>query len=325
MLSSDIEAVIRGYKPVTDLPRTWLDIAPEVRQWVEETAPTHRRRALQLLSAGSSLASWCIDNAIPVRADSALRDTTIERFCAVAERSERFSPTTRATIRSRLRCLAAAQRIPGNAPPPPTVPRSRVRPPYSAAEVDGLWRLTTVQSSRLRRRRLQTLLACSLGAGCAAEDFRTLTPSDVERRAEGVIVHLRGNRPRSVWLLDKYRAPLLQAAGDCDELYLLGGTKVDRRSVTNGLLRSLELDSSLPAIEPGRLRSTWLLEHLAAGTRLDVLMRAAGITSPASLIDLVPYLIPVDDVAVQTMLRQPEVAGCNETFRVPLSDGRCER
>jgi len=305
MPSRDIVEVIHGYRPAAPgCVADWEQIAPTIRSWVQTAQPTHRRRALQLLSAASNLADWCAAHSIPVTAQTALRDSTIERFCAAAERSDRYSATTRSTIRSRLRCLSAAQRIPGNAPVAPAVPRSRVRPPYSADEVAGLWRLTTVQSNAVRRRRLQALLSCSLGAGCSAEDFRALRPGDVERRGHGAIVHLGGTRPRSVWVLDKWCEPLLTAVDACDESYLLGGYKTDRRSVANGLLRSLDTDPSVPAIHPGRLRSTWLLEHLAAGTRLDVLMAAAGLSSPASLTDLVAYLTPIADDDAEVLLRQ---------------------
>src|SRR4051794_15468700 len=113
MDSDDITAVIAGYQPAAVDAATWATVAPAVRQWVTAAAPGHRRRALQLLYTGAHLAAWCAAQHIDVAAGTALRTTTIERFCAAAERDGRISPTTRATLRSRLRCLAAHQTVPG--------------------------------------------------------------------------------------------------------------------------------------------------------------------------------------------------------------------
>ncbi|MEO7836165.1 MAG: hypothetical protein ABIS21_00820, partial [Acidimicrobiales bacterium] len=131
MLTTDIDEVIDRYRPaMADGNTAWADVAPAVREWVRAVGPTHRRRALHLLYAASSIALWCVGESIPVSAATALRDSTVERFCAAAERSERFSATTRSTMRSRLRAIAAAQRVPGNAPASPAVSRRRVRDPY---------------------------------------------------------------------------------------------------------------------------------------------------------------------------------------------------
>lgn len=304
MLTADVAEVIERYEPRVRLyGATWDEIGPVVRSWVIAVEPGHRSRAQQLLSAASALAAWCCEQAIPLRADTALRDSTIERFCAYAERSDRFSATTRATIRSRLRCIAAALRVPGNAPPAPVVPRTRIKAPYSQAEVAGLWRLTTVQANPQRRRRLEALLACSLGAGCGPEDFRSLGPEDVERHGDAVLVTLHGPRPRQVWVLAAYAAAVEAAAKACDESRMIGGRKADRRSVTTGLLTRIDTDPALPTIEPGRLRSTWLLAHLEAGTRLDILMAAAGVSSPTSIADLLRYLEAPPEAEIRRQLQ----------------------
>tara|TARA_R100000306_G_C4365943_1_gene137646 strand:+ start:279 stop:1265 length:987 start_codon:yes stop_codon:yes gene_type:complete len=304
MPSVDIEHVIRNYQPSTrTAPGQWHSVAPVVRDWVSCAAPTHHARARQLLSAGANLALWCLDQSIPVTTDTALRDTTIERFCAVAEHSDRYSATTRATIRSRLRCLAQANRVSGNAAALPPIARRRVRPPYSPQEVSALWRLPRVQPTATKRRRLEALLVLGLGAGCAAEDLRHLRPSDVRAGPSGVVVTIQGPRPRTVCVLDCYAVRAAAVVTACDETYLIGGVKPTRRSVTTGLLQRMAGDPGAPTLEPGRLRSTWLLTHLMAGTRLDVLMDAAGLSTPASILDLIRYLQPLPAPMAQRLQR----------------------
>lgn len=300
-LAPGLSRVIEGYDPTGVSHETWSQVAGEVRSWVEAASPGHRRRALQLLYAAAHLAAWCDEQAIPVTAATALRLTTIERFCAVAERDDRFSKTTRSTVRSRLRCLADANHVVGNPPQAPRLPRQRVRPPYNDQEVRGYFALARAQGSPMRRQRLLALLCCGIGAGLAPQDFRSLRGSDVVARPGArVVVHVTGPRARCVPVLEEYATDLSAVARAAGDSLLLGGMKPDRRSVTTGLLHSIDGDRGLPPLDPRRLRSTWLLTQLRRRVRLDVLMAAAGLEGPATLGDLIGYLPkPDDDVLAQ--------------------------
>lgn len=52
-------------------------------------------------------------------------------------------------------------------------------------------------------------------------------------------------------------------------------------------IHSQHPDPRLPLLSPSRCRATWIRSHLLAGTRLDVLMAAAGYTT---VMDLQPHL-----------------------------------
>ena len=119
MNANDITVLIDNYTPSTLVAADWHAIGADVRSWVHAAEPGHPHRARQLLAAATQLAAWCREAGIPLSADTALRSTTIERYCALAEQDGRHSATTRATIRARLRYLARAQRISGQPPPPP--------------------------------------------------------------------------------------------------------------------------------------------------------------------------------------------------------------
>jgi len=314
--ASGPEQVIEGYVPVGVDADTWKGIECPVRGWVRAAQPGHRRRALQLLHAATHLAAWARAEHIPVRADTALRDSTIERFCALAENDGRFSKTTRATIRSHLRYLARAQAIPGNAPQPPELPRARVKAPYSDLEVAGYFALARAQSKEMRRSRLVALLCSGLGAGCGPADLRYLRGSDVRTCDDGAVeVELRGPRPRTVVVLDRYSEELAALAAAAGPQLLIGGVKPERRAVTGGVLSRVEGGRDLAPLESSRLRSTWLVHHLRAGTRIDVLMVAAGLRSANSLVDLLPLVGEVPSEQVRSLLRGPA--------EVPSGPGDC--
>lgn len=288
--SRDIEAVIDGYVPVGFEASIWDAVGDEVRSWVRAANPGHRRRALQLLYASAHLAAWCSTHGVPIVAPKALRDTAIEQFCSWAERQDRFSTTTRATIRARLRHVAAANHVPGNRPAAPSLRRGRIRPPYTAAEIQSYLHLARNQRDSDRQRRLLGLIAAGAGAGCAPEDLRRLRGDDITRDGRIVWVQITGTRPRRVPVIAALAEPLMWAAHRSGDRLLVGGVKPDRRSVTAGLLHRIDGGLDLPALQPGRLRSTWLAHHLANGVRLDVLMAAAGLSTPTTIVDLVGLL-----------------------------------
>lgn len=287
---NDIAAVIDGYVPGGVDAAVWHTVGDEVRRWVRAANPGHRRRALQLLYASAHLAAWCSARRVPAVAASALRDTSIEQFCAWAERQDRFSATTRSTIRARLRHVAAANAVPGNRPAPPALPRGRIRPPYTAAQIRSYLQLARTQRDPDRRRRLTGLVTAGAGAGCAPEDFRNLRGGDITREGSTVWVRVTGNRPRRVPVIAALADPLMWAAQRSGDRLLVGGIKPNRRSVTTTLLHRIDGGLDLPALEPGRLRSTWLAYHLVAGVRLDVVMAAAGLSTPTTIVDLVALL-----------------------------------
>jgi hypothetical protein len=61
-------------------------------------------------------------------------------------------------------------------------------------------------------------------------------------------------------------------------------------------------DDALPRFVVGRLRSTWLLEHLRLGTPLPILMTAAGLTTVRPLEDLLHHLPTASPEVVATHL-----------------------
>jgi hypothetical protein len=116
-----------------------------------------------------------------------------------------------------------------------------------------------------------------------------------------VLVQVAGARARAVPVLDRYHERLLKAAAFAGDRYLIGGRDPDRRNVTDALCSALSTDSSLPRLQAGRLRSTWLVE-CARAIGLGVFMQAAGITCSQRLGDLAAQLPHATEPELVTLL-----------------------
>ena len=115
------------------------------------------------------------------------------------------------------------------------------------------------------------------------------------------MVEVSGRRARAVPVAARYHRPLEAAAAFAGEGYLLGGREPDRRNLSEALNAALSGDPSLPRLEPGRLRSTWLCE-CAQLVGLRAFMEAAGLRCSQRLGDLVAELPRVEEETAVALL-----------------------
>jgi hypothetical protein len=256
------------------------------REVVARAAPATPGRAKALLFAGSRLAGFAERVGLELEPRLVLCEATVERFILVG--CAGVSPATRRTLRTNLRALARARE---RYPEPAAVPlvRERAKQPYSLAEIDGYLRLADAQSTRARGLRASALVCLGAGAGVIAGELRHVRGTDVVARSGGVLVQVAGARARSVPVLERYQQRLSEAAAFAGDRYLIGGRDPDRRNVTDALCAALSTDSSLPRLQAGRLRSTWLMQ-CARAIGLGVFMHAAGISCSQRLGDLAAQL-----------------------------------
>jgi integrase len=267
------------------------------RAVVSAAAPDSPARAKALLFACSRLAAFAervglgLENAL-------LSDAVIERFVLVG--CGGLSLASVRTLRTNLRALARTlERYPEPAPTP--LPRERAKRPYSSAEIEGYLRLAACLSTQARRMRASALVCLGAGAGVIAGELRHLRGRDVVERAGGVIVAVSGRRARSVPVLARYQPPLLEAARFASGDLIVGGREPGRRNITDELCRALSQDGSLPRLEPGRLRSTWLVA-CAQQIGLGAFMQAAGIRCSQRLGDLAAQLPAATEPELMALL-----------------------
>jgi integrase len=274
--------VIAAYAPRS----VSAEAAAFTRETVARVAPTSPGRAKALLFACSRLAGFAERVGLELSPEVLLSEAVIERLVLVG--CDGLSAASVRTVRTNLRALARSF---ARYPEPAAVPlaRERAKSPYSEAEIEGYLRLAAAQSRERRRMRCQAVVCLGAGAGVIAGELRQVRGSDVVERAGGVLVLISGRRARSVPVLAGYQQRLLQTAAFAGERLIVGGREAGRRNVTDALCRALSADSSLPRLEPGRLRSTWLMS-CAQQIGLGAFMQAAGISCSQRLGDLAARL-----------------------------------
>ena len=145
------------------------------------------------------------------------------------------------------------------------------------------------------------LVCLGAGAGLIRGDLREVRGTDVMCRSGGVIVAVRGARPRAVPVLARYHAPLLAAARPAGTTLICGGTDPGRRNLTTPVITALDGGGGLPRLDTSRLRATWLAD-CAEQLGLATFMHAAGISCSQRLGDLVAGLEPADEAAAVRLL-----------------------
>ena len=278
---------VERYAPVSVSPAA----ADFTRGVVTRAGPATPGRAKGLLFAAGRLAGFAERVGLELEPGVVLGTSVIERFVIDGCRS--MSPATRRTLRTNLRALARSLQP---YPEPSAVPlaRERAKRPYSPAEIDGYLRLADAQSTRARGLRASALICLGAGAGVIAGELRHVCGSDIVKRSGGVLVTVAGARSRAVPVSERYQQRLLQAAVFAGDRYVIGGRDPDRRNVTDTLSAALSTDSSLPRLQAGRLRSTWLVQ-CAGQIGLGGFMAAAGITCSQRLGDLAGQLPAVSE------------------------------
>jgi len=267
------------------------------RAVVERAAPPGRERAKNLLWAAGRLADWGIGLGLEPVPEVLLHPSVIERFAAHAPG---LTGVTRRTLRANLRFLARAV-VPQLLPADAALPRERAKAPYSPAEIDGYLALADAQPAVARRMRAAGLVCLGAGAGLIRSDLRQVRGSDICCRSGGVVVTVRGRKPRVVPVLARYHGPLLASARFAGGQLVTGGTDPGRRNITTPLVTALAGGTGLPRLDTSRLRATWLAD-CAQLLGLATFLHAAGISCSQRLGDITATLDPGDEAAAVALL-----------------------
>jgi integrase len=267
------------------------------RAVVGQAEPQGCQRAKNLLWAAGKLADYGIGLGLEPAPPVLLHPSVIERFTA---HGPGLSGPARRTLRTNLRFIAA-RAVPHLHPADAALPRERAKAPYTRAEIDGYLALADAQPAAARRMRAAGLVCLGAGAGLIRSDLRAVRGADVICRSGGVIVNVRGNRPRTVPVLARYHDRLLASAAFAGPGLVTGGTDPARRNITTPLTRSLAGGAGLPRLEGSRLRATWLSD-CAQLIGLATFMHAAGITCSQRLGDLLAALEPADEATAVVLL-----------------------
>jgi integrase len=283
VVSADVAAYIGRWRPSSVSPQG----AEFARQVVPLAVPAGRERAKNLLWAAGKLADYAIPLGLEPVPEVLLHPSTAERFTRCAPG---VSGVARRTLRTNLRFIGRRV-VPHLYPADLPLPRERAKRPYGPAEISGFLTLADAQPVMERRMRAAGLVCLGAGAGLIRGDLRDARGTDVACRSGGVVVTVRGRRPRTVPVLARYHAPLLAAARFAGPGLICGGADPSRRNLTSPLVTALDGGTGLPRLDTSRLRATWLAD-CGEMLGLATFMEAAGISCSQRLGDLVAGLEP---------------------------------
>lgn len=190
------------------------------------------------------------------------------------------APWTKGTYRSALRRASGAARAGGATP----FSGSPARPPYSSQEKAELLAVAASQRAPWRRASALALLALGLGAGLRPGELAAVTGDDV--RARGGRVSVQVGAERTVPVVGPYAGILTRHAQKAGPGYLFcpGGADRSYYNFVNNFCYRLEADPATPRLCVGRARSSFICDHLEAGTPLGELLYISGICEVGSLL-----------------------------------------
>jgi integrase len=293
MTGADVAAYIGRWEPSS----VSAEAAAFARDVITAAGPEGRERAKNLLWAAGKLADYAIGLGLEAVPEVLLHPSVAERFTRCAPG---LSGVARRTLRTNLRFIGRRV-VPQFYPADLPLPRERSKEPYSPAQIAGYLALADAQPTIERRMRTAGLVCLGAGAGLIRGDLRGARGTNVACRSGGVVVTVRGARPRTVPVLARYHARLLAAAAFAGSGLICGGADPGRRNITNPLVAALDGGSGLPRLDTSRLRATWLAD-CAELLGLATFMHAAGISCSQRLGDLVAGLEPAGEARAVALL-----------------------
>lgn len=270
----------RPYLPIYALPY-WDTIGTFVADAVSETAAATGRTEQSLFPAATAFILWCWQSrGTPLDRPRIFRKSVVEEFVHLG--TDQYSVGSRATHRATLSLMVSTLNPAGAYPERRPLPRSKPTKPYSAQEVAALYSWATTQSTARRRQDAVALLALGLGAGLATRELLGVRRSDLDLRNDLLQVIVWEGRARVVPVRPDWKRPLVR---------MLDGMEADawvfrpgRRGPASGQITDFMMRARTNLdVRPSRMRATWLLHHLFAGTPPQDLLRISGLKNLAAL------------------------------------------
>jgi integrase len=219
---------------------------------------------------------------VPAGREFLLDYDVIEAFCVAGLAGRACS--TRGTYRSALYRLAEADCGLARQRATPFA-GARAPAPYSPAERAGLASVAAAQRGPAKRRSALAMVVFGIGAGLRPRELVALRGGDVARRGGLVAVRAAGGRQRLVPVALRYARRAAELARGAGEGFVFrpGGADRDYKNFVTNFARTLAADPAVPPLALGRCRSSFVCDHLAAGTPVGELLAITGICQAESL------------------------------------------
>ena len=182
--------------------------------------------------------------------------------------------------------------------------RRQVALPYSPGELALLISDARVQPTAAKRRAAQALIALGAGAGLDGRWAAHVRATDVVEEGGVLLVQVGEPSARVVPALAAFEREIAELASSADGEFLVGGNSTSDKRASR-LASALVASPGHQRLSAARLRSTWLLTHLIAGTRLPELAQVAGLRGVTVLSDLLAHVERLPEAEIRRHLRDP--------------------
>lgn len=242
------------------------------------------------------------DRGLPPDVESIFTPDNIAFYVGTAVKDE-YTVATRQRLHRQLETVgrAVTRRAPFEAPPR-RERAHRLRAPYTNEEVALLSADAENQATEFRTRAFRGLLWVGMGTGLSGDDQTRITGSSFYR-SDGLLwvdVPARDQVPaRTIAVHREWADRVADLAATYPEEPLAGTPRTGRTRVGSAfvatLTRSFTYGLRTPPLVPGRIRTTWGVHQIVAGTPISVVARAMGYKHMKSLGDLLDQLPPASD------------------------------
>ncbi|MGW6915601.1 hypothetical protein ACWGB8_17545 [Kitasatospora sp. NPDC054939] len=249
----------------------------------------------RLLHVTCRLALWADAAGLPGEPDAWLRGEVIDAF--VLSLAGLCEPTTLQTYRTWLRRVrdALAWTDRGEPVPPRLHAPASPHQPYEGAELAGLRHWANHLPWRQRSDGL-ALMGLGAGLGLMPKEIAATRGLDLQRHQEGHPLVRRG-LGRLVAARPEWEDDLAELADRAGSGFLFRpGRQVDyAKNLISSWPQTHPTPAGLPALSAGRLRATWIVALMRQRICHDVIARAAGLASAASLARYQHFVPPLTD------------------------------
>jgi hypothetical protein len=257
----------------------------------------------RLLHATGALAQWATQAGLPAVPDGWLRGEVIDAF--VLSLAATRAPATLRTYRTWLRRVRDALAWTGRGEPVPPRLHAPAHPhqPYQDAELAGLRHWAEHLPTRQRADAL-ALMGLGAGLGLTPKEIAATRGRHLRRHAPGhPLVRTGLGRlvaARPAW--EEVLADLADQAGTAF-VFRPGRQAEYAKNLISSWPARHPAPDGLPALSAGRLRASWIVELMRQRICHDVIARAAGLASAASLARYQHFVPPLTDTETLRILR----------------------
>ncbi|WJY00408.1 MULTISPECIES: hypothetical protein [unclassified Curtobacterium] len=289
------------YQPTFPADR-WAFIESFVLDAAVATAAAASLDVDRVLVVAAPYVDWVVNvNGYPAATMVVFHPVMVRRYVTRSDVS--WADTTRRTYRSLL--MRASEALVGSVPLEfaATSPQNTAAP-YSDLDLHLLESWARGQATAARRRSAGVTLALCTGAGLKANELLQVRRRDITVDTDGVLITV-ARTGRVVPLLARFEPLLLESAADvATDNWVFGSPKRIKHGISTLTTFLYDTDrGNEPDPVTTRMRNTWLITHLIAGTNLRALMTAAGVTKFEHLDQLVAHVPALEDASYRRQLR----------------------